>query len=560
MFMALAFGGCSAAAGDPVLPDWEPTWDMPQSTIIMPCNYSGYTTDPVVSKFGIIDYDWSNARFAWVNNAPMDCQDRLVKQAQITKAGAKPGSNTKVFVYRNLVKALPWYDQVREKLLDPSYSGWFLKFKKGGAPGLPPDTWNVPNCNIENGEKKCSEFYHDQEQTPQASKPNPNAPTRAQVGDWYVYNNTNDVCGLAPGNHTIVDGGQVADWQSCRDASTKAGHKIFTYWPNKAGTSAPGACWFSGDWVKNAGCGGKQPFAQADHLSGYRPDAGEQPPPSLDPVNPSSDLCVTGKCDCGPGLPCGEYLFDHRNQSLRQWFLDEFIMGPKGLDNDAIDGFYFDDSWHSAPKTPPTNESWRSCSGSPIGGASEENKYCSIDMGLSAQDTMDLYTNWTKTGDMVKKLMLDNKGFAWGAYSMFVGTGARSLSGLGHDPKTTCLKDMRTACEGKNQSQWYRGALLFELTRKTFTDPFPLPYVTQDVAQFLLTRGPFAWLGHNWMGCDKFPDADLLRPPALDVDYGEPVDEFCSETATGSGVFTREWSKVSVSMDCNTWTGTLKMK
>jgi hypothetical protein len=162
MFTALAFGGCSAIAGDPVLPDWEPTWDMPQSTIIMPCNYSGYTTDPVVSKFGIIDYDWSNARFAWVNNAPMNCQDRLVKQAQITKAGAKPGSNTKVFVYRNLVKALPWYDQVREKLLDPSYSGWFLKFKEGGAPGLPPNTWNVPNCNIENGEKKCSEFYHDQ--------------------------------------------------------------------------------------------------------------------------------------------------------------------------------------------------------------------------------------------------------------------------------------------------------------------------------------------------------------------------------------------------------------
>jgi hypothetical protein len=29
------------------------------------------------------------------------------------------------------------------------------------------------------------------------------------VGDWYVYNNTNDVCGLAPGNYTIVDGGQV---------------------------------------------------------------------------------------------------------------------------------------------------------------------------------------------------------------------------------------------------------------------------------------------------------------------------------------------------------------
>jgi hypothetical protein len=34
------------------------------------------------------------------------------------------------------------------------------------------------------------------------------------------------------------------------------------------------------------------------------------------------------------------------------------------------------------------------------------------------------------------------------------------------------------------------------------------------------------------------------RPAAFDVDYGEPVDAFCEETAPNSGVFTREWSKV----------------
>ena len=48
-------------------------------------------------------------------------------------------------------------------------------------------------------------------------------------------------------------------------------------------------------------------------------------------------------------------------------------------------------------------------------------------------------------------------------------------------------------------------------------------------------------------------------PAALDGDYGEPL-ELCSETAAGSGVFVREWSKSSVRLDCNTWNGTIVMK
>ena len=32
-----------------------------------------------------------------------------------------------------------------------------------------------------------------------------------------------------------------------------------------------------------------------------------------------------GQCDCGAGLPCGEYLWDHRNDSLRNFLIHEFI-------------------------------------------------------------------------------------------------------------------------------------------------------------------------------------------------------------------------------------------
>lgn len=59
----------------------------------------------------------------------MDCQERLLEQARMTKQrAASLGIEQKVWVYRNLVKALPWYSLVREKLNNTAYAGFFLKF------------------------------------------------------------------------------------------------------------------------------------------------------------------------------------------------------------------------------------------------------------------------------------------------------------------------------------------------------------------------------------------------------------------------------------------------
>ena len=38
-----------------------------------------------------------------------------------------------------------------------------------------------------------------------------------------------------------------------------------------------------------------------------------------------------------------------------------------------------------------------------------------------------------------------------------------------------------------------------------------------------------------------------------------PVDKTCSETADGSGVFTRKWSKAEISMNCNNYDGKIEM-
>ena len=69
-------------------------------------------------------------------------------------------------------------------------------------------------------------------------------------------------------------------------------------------------------------------------------------------------------------------------------------------------------------------------------------------------------------------------------------------------------------------------------------------------------RGPYAYLGSGWSGCGI---SSFDYPAGLASDYGEPLG-LCAETASGSGVFVREWSKSTVQMDCNSWTPTITFK
>ena len=208
-----------------LVPKWAPTYFMAESTVIMPCNYSGlYDFDayPALGRFGLVDYDWSNAKTYWANQSPMVCQGSMLQQAAQNKARTP---SAKVFHYRNIVKALPWFEQVREKLLDPAYRGWFLPWRPG----------------LRNGTTAGGQLYHDHEQTPGWPQPG---------------------------------GGQPADGV-CHNHTTPP-------------------------WGRG--------------------------------------------CDCGAGIPCGEYVFDHRNASLAAWLAGEYMNSSAfGLGNPLVDGFYLDD-------------------------------------------------------------------------------------------------------------------------------------------------------------------------------------------------------------------------
>ena len=137
----------------PVAPSWSPTYRMNDSTVIMPCNYSGFydfsdgAGYPQLGRFGLVDYDWSNAKLHWANQSPMTCQGDMLRQAAANKA-ANPAA--RVFHYRNIVKALPWFEEVREKLADPAYWGWFVHLRE----------------DLRNGTTAGGNLYHDEEQTP----------------------------------------------------------------------------------------------------------------------------------------------------------------------------------------------------------------------------------------------------------------------------------------------------------------------------------------------------------------------------------------------------------
>ena len=101
----------------------------------------------------------------------MNADEMLTKQAELVLA-ADPGiagEQPRVWVYRNKIKGLNWFTAVREKLDDPQYAGWFVRFKhyQGQQSN---NSYAVPACDWYGNAThppKCSGFYHDQTQTPE---------------------------------------------------------------------------------------------------------------------------------------------------------------------------------------------------------------------------------------------------------------------------------------------------------------------------------------------------------------------------------------------------------
>lgn len=403
---------------------------MGNATISMMCNQSGWFNVSVASKF-LASYDWSNNKRNWAQAKPMNDWELLLQQAAMTRA---VNDGRRVFLYSNLVKALPWYSYVREKLEDPAYSGWFLRF--AATPPFANGSYHVPQCDTTYDPPLCTPFYHDQEQSPAVPSP----------------------------------------------------------------------------------------------------------------ANPNPDGACVGYCDCGGVVPCGEYLWDHRNASLRPWLVETLVAPIRA---GAADGWFLDDFFCS-------NIINGSC-GDPVQGPSEIDAHSQVDMGLSDGDIADLTRGWLQTMTEAQAAILAAGGYTWSLIPGQDNANAQPL--IVGDDAASCAATLRDACRA--DAPWQSAPLLFGLHAGNATDP--LPFLEQDVAAFLLMRGPWAWAGYGVWGMSWPAGTSFLSPngtsvdlpPQLTADYGVPVDPVCTETTPG--VFTRRWTKAVATLDCTTWTGRVTM-
>lgn len=403
------------------LPNAKATYQMNQSTIIMPCNNSGFTDPTSTVGWAVIDFDWSNAKAIWTKQRPM--MDELVLQQQVNMSTSTSLGQT-VWVYRGSMWAYPWYTSVRKTLEDPAYADWYVKFKPKGP-------WFSDKCDAVNT-SDCSELYHCQEQSP-------------------AYPHGDGDCGA--------------------------------------------------------------------------PD-----------------------CDCGDGVPCGFYVWNHSSttvvhgQTFLEWFKDDYVFDYQGS-SPLVSGMYFDDYWPESGNFPDPYESMKE------------------DMGLTPAMQLQISKSYQANMAVIYAEMLKRGMFTW--QQMWNGQSSPSdKNGCCTKPLVSkggsCAPTLRKYCAADSPSQ--TRVMNYAFSPGSCTHPrgpttIPLTAPTQDIVNFNLIRGPHAFLGHGWLGCSR----GYVVPDEINWDYGEPVG-LCSETAPGSGVFTREWTKATFTMDCNTWTPTIAMR
>jgi hypothetical protein len=205
-----------------------------------------------------------------------------------------------------------------------------------------------------------------------------------------------------------------------------------------------------------------------------------------------------------------------------------------------VSGFFWDDFWPGASGNFPDSQP----------GIVD-------DTGMTTSDLVAITASYDANMAVLKAHTLSLGKFAW--QLLWTGGDAGGKGSTCPSPiigQKTCAADLRTHCSAASPAQ--NRTMMYSFgPGGCRTDPSKLTQFEQDLANFLLIRGDYAYLGHGWLGCSKTYEF----PAALNADYGTPTGgQLCAETAPGSGVFTRDFTKATVQMDCNTWTPTITMK
>jgi hypothetical protein len=201
-------------------------------------------------------------------------------------------------------------------------------------------------------------------------------------------------------------------------------------------------------------------------------------------------------------------------------------------------------------------------------------------MGMTPADVDAMIAAWSANVQAYRDALVAAELFEW----FLLYGGQQTAPGQNQTcGKCTCQSYLEAQCGPAAGSQ--NGTLFYGYSRSAHRTPFPLPTPDQDLAMFLLSRGPYAFFGaghwesrrhgaraltaplpppppptpgYGWLGCAS-PSKPFTRPPSIDREYGAPLN-FCSQTAPGSGVWTRNFTLADVTMDCNSFSSRFDMK
>jgi hypothetical protein len=299
----------------------------------------------------------------------------------------------------------------------------------------------------------------------------------------------------------------------------------------------------------------------------------------------------------GQDLPCGEYVYDHRNESLRDFIINEVFLGETGMADPSITGFFVDDFWCSNLICEESNNTIAGCPCSdPVQGPTEMDKNFQADTGLSDEDIRDITIAWNDTMGLVQEALLKNGGYTWSLIANQENANASPMM-ISNSNSSQCSATMRSACAGEYQDPHLFG---FRLNGTNITN------VDLDIAFFLSARGDYAWIGwgmfflislslslsvclcvcvfpqtkektnvliftHSGVWGMTWPfnpepahgelppePKGVPRPSQLALDVGVPVDRTCEELSPG--VFKREWSNANVYVNCVDLEGVVELK
>jgi len=113
-----------------------------------------------------------------------------------------------------------------------------------------------------------------------------------------------------------------------------------------------------------------------------------------------SDYPVDGQCidqcDCGSVNPCGEYIFDHRNDTFAEWFINEYMISNETLLHEPL----------------PIGLGWLDDS-MQLTGPTEENQYFIQDTGSSPQDMQEHVASYQENMYKLAQTVVPKGGFWW---------------------------------------------------------------------------------------------------------------------------------------------------